>query len=107
MSEIKHTPGPWTVMPGEINKPYLRIRGTRLGQRYKIANVLMPAYPVVRYQEADETHANARLIAAAPELLEALEFALHELEAYCYDESGENYNSLLINAAIAKATGNQ
>lgn len=70
MSE--HTPGPWQVLPEECDKPYIRIRGTVLGCRYKIANVLTPHYEGVHEREAAETRANARLIAAAPELLEAL-----------------------------------
>ena len=35
----KHTQGPWTLLPEEADKDYLRIRGTRLGGRYKVANV--------------------------------------------------------------------
>ena len=47
----------------------------------------------------------AHLISAAPELLEALEDALTQLEDYEEAISGEKYNSPLINAAIAKARG--
>lgn len=67
----KHTPGPWRALPEECDKPYIRIRGTRLGGRYKVANVLTPVYDGVNQREAEETRANARLIAAAPELLDA------------------------------------
>jgi hypothetical protein len=70
--ELKHTPGPWAALPEEADKPYLRIRGTRLGGRYKIANVIEPCYEGARQIEAEESRANARLIAAAPDLLEAL-----------------------------------
>lgn len=73
MSEQKFTPGPWQTMPEETDKQYVRIRGTQLGERYKIANVLTPDYEGANELEADETRANARLIAAAPELLEALQ----------------------------------
>ncbi len=52
-----------------------------------------------------ETLANARLIASAPDLLEALVYAREQLEAYEHDASGETYNNLKINAAIARATG--
>jgi hypothetical protein len=52
-----------------------------------------------------EGHANARLIAAAPDLLEALIDAREQLRAYEQAISGEDYNSPAINAAIAKATG--
>ena len=66
-----HTPGPWAVLPEEVDRDYIRVRGTRLGDRYKVANVLTPTGQGVPAREAEETRANARLIAAAPELLEA------------------------------------
>lgn len=68
----KHTPGPWKVLPEECDRPYVRVRGTVLGERYKVANVVTPVYDGVHGREAEETRANARLIAAAPELLKAL-----------------------------------
>jgi len=72
-----HTEGPWKVLPEEAGADYLRIRGSKLGGRYKIANVLNPI-PLDRPGEgaqmwSDQVRANARLIAAAPELLRALE----------------------------------
>lgn len=67
-----HTPGPWRLLPEECDRPYIRIRGTQLGCRYKIANALTVIYEGVHEREANETRANARLIAAAPELLAAL-----------------------------------
>lgn len=65
----KHTPGPWVVLPEEVGRDYIRVRGTQLGMRYKIANVhnSMPSFEF----ESEETSANACLIAAAPELLDA------------------------------------
>lgn len=69
---MSHTPGPWQIMPEECDRTYIRIRGSLLGGRYKIANVITPIYTGVERKESDETRANARLIAAAPELLEAL-----------------------------------
>ena len=72
-----HTPGPWAVLPEEADKDYLRIRGTRLGCRYKVANVHMPrlweSHYGLRDRENAESLANARLIAAAPEMLDALD----------------------------------
>lgn len=69
----KHTPGPWASLPEECGKDYIRIRGTNLGLRYKIANVITPVYAGATDRELEETRANARLIAAAPKLEEALE----------------------------------
>lgn len=75
-AQAGHTPGPWTLLPEEADKDYLRIRGTRLGGRYKVANVhhirYEGAHAVVRERDDAESIANARLIAAAPELLAAL-----------------------------------
>ncbi len=80
MSKHRHTLGPWTVLLPEEEVPYLRIRGTRLGRRYKVANVLHPKYcqrwEELQKREDEETEANARLVAAAPELLEACEAML-------------------------------
>src|SRR5690554_105983 len=72
MGETKHTPGPWETKPEEVDRSYIRIRGTRAGARYKIANVLTPVYDGSPEREANETRANARLIAVAPDLLESL-----------------------------------
>lgn len=72
MNGTKYTPGPWVILPEECDRDYLRIRGSILGSRYKIANVLTPVYDGVHKREAEETRANARLIAAAPVLLDAL-----------------------------------
>lgn len=81
MNRFKGTPAPWSQLPEESDKPYIRIRGTNIGCRYKIANVLTPCYDGVKSREADETRANACLIASAPELLEAL-IEIRKLVAY-------------------------
>lgn len=73
MKEFKGTPGPWLILEEDVDKPYIRIRGTRLGGRYKVSNVLTPVYEGVPDREAQETRANANLIAAAPELLSVLQ----------------------------------
>ena len=100
----KHTQGNWSVLPEECDKPYIRIRGTRLGGRYKIANVITPIYDGAASQEAEETRANARLIAAAPDLLDALEYMVNTCPAI--DPSGEDAHTRA-RYAIAKATGEQ
>jgi hypothetical protein len=67
MSKLKHTPGPWEIKDIENDANYIRIRGKKLGFRYKIANVIAEFS-----NEIDESKANARLIAAAPDILEIL-----------------------------------
>jgi hypothetical protein len=91
MTHTTHTPGPWNIVSTatrfEINDseqfPILRINGGMI--------------PI---------EANARLIAAAPELLEPLEYftAFAELND---DGEDERFTAMLAtaHAAIAKATG--
>ena len=102
MKEFKGTLGPWEIKAEEVDKHYIRIRGTRLGGRFKVANVLTPFYEGVHEREANETRANAKLIAAAPELLEALQAVLSKWTF------GPAYNApefVAARAAIAKALG--
>lgn len=72
-----HTPAPWQVLPIEPDVPYIRVRGILAGTRYKIANVPHCNFPGISEKlanlELEETIANANLIAAAPNLLKALE----------------------------------
>ena len=99
----QHTPGPWALLPEECDKPYIRIRGTNLGGRYKIANVLTPVYERVHAREAEETRANARLIAAAPDLLEVLQYFMPFIDSEQDDERQAPWVEKA-RAAIAKAT---
>lgn len=92
----KHTPGPWGTLPEECDKPYIRVRGTVLGMRYKVANVITPIYDGVHEREAEETRANARLIAAAPDLLEFAEEVRR---------TGDTRLASMAIAVIAKAIG--
>lgn len=73
MTTPKFTQGPWTIYPEEVDKPYIRIRGTQLGGRFKIANVVTSGYENSYPHEAEETRANARLVAKAPEMYALLE----------------------------------
>ena len=106
MEEAKHTPGPWHS--GGQNKCTIY---DKFGQR--IANSFEG---VLAKQVSDaQCEANACLMAAAPELLEALNIALIALEAISDEMTiGERYTSAgqhLIDAlepardAIKSATG--
>ncbi len=68
MSGVKHTPGPWTDKGGSAGAVWA-------GNEF-IASVYPNAQPgwdgYGRFDRQDETEANARLIAAAPDLLETL-----------------------------------
>ena len=81
-----HTPGPWSNDYGvEI----------RAGEFRPICGMRFPF-------DSEQNQANARLIAAAPELLEALE-KIAQINPY--DTSSMGYVVGLARAAIAKATG--
>jgi hypothetical protein len=92
----QHTPGPWQILPEESDKPYIRIRGTVLGGRYKVANVNLDV--IFR----DEARANVHLIAAAPDLLGALKLAVRQ-NSHEMVMTGEELRKC--EAAIDKATG--
>jgi len=103
-----HTPGTWTVLPEEPEMDYIRIRGQCLGARYKIANVMSPSYKGVNESELVETMANARLIAAAPDLLKALQRTLNWLSSYQGEAAlGPSGPYEQARSAIAAATGVQ
>jgi hypothetical protein len=96
-----HTPGPWYIE--QFAHPYGKtedrtITGyTRTGNPLRIGR----AYNVMG---PNETDANARLIAAAPDMLEALKIAQEQYENFA--GAGKDDGTLgVINSAIAKATG--
>jgi len=125
MSKAQHTQGPWKILPEECTKPYIRIRGTVLGGRYKVANVLAPAYEGVPDREREETVANARRIVACVNACEGISTKALEsdvikellvtaqtlIEALNYkgDDANEyvGHAELNLEAAIAKATDEQ
>lgn len=96
-STSKHTPGPWHIgmKPGPI------IYGPQGEQVADLrAHLLMP----------DESAANARLIAAAPELLEALKTMTDEYASSMRNAGVTHYPEALAivrqaRAVIAKAEG--
>lgn len=87
----KHTPGPWFV-----NGPWHIQSDTKLAVPSIVGNVLQP-----RNGDIQEREANANLIAAAPELLEALENIL----IYLGDWDTDDEECVAARAAIAKAKG--
>lgn len=89
----QHTPGPWVV---DRSHPDW-VEGTTIW-----ANDVVIAHAVA--DQHHQTEANARLIAAAPDLLAALEACLRRLDAHDDQSAPE---CLAARAAIAKATGVQ
>ena len=92
----KHTPGPWEFVDSALVGP-------------KIDEKPIWLRPVILRSETGVQGANARLIAAAPELLEALGTLLNRLEdiggEHVTGMEGVDADLMKANAAIAKATG--
>jgi hypothetical protein len=100
----KHTPGPWVL-----------IQGDRTTKEMVITTESRIEAPAVSICELDtdfigvigeEQEANACLISAAPDLLEALEMIVAEADSYTERTGKPVYNWLdTARAAIAKAKG--
>lgn len=88
MTDARHTPGPWVKFNHEDDEQSWGVEG---GDGYTIAEEL--------------SLADARLIAAAPELLEALRLAMPLLEAANARCTNDTAFIAVARAATAKATG--
>ena len=119
---MSHTPGPWTSYPCNL-EAYSQVI-TAKGCMVQIANTGVRGHVAMTkevygdrmtYGPCEETMANARLIAAAPDLLAALKLAFQALDAIGDEMTvGERYTNAgqyLIDslnparAAIKKAEG--
>lgn len=72
-TEMKHTPGPWVVQKSPSHNGY-SVKSEALdwdNQTREVASVFM-SYGLKAEERRGIVHANARLIAAAPEMMEAL-----------------------------------
>jgi hypothetical protein len=106
MSNFKHTPGPWR---------YCRENGSPTSGRHMIAGATPGYLAEVRDCGSGDVGANARLIAAAPDLLGQHEVDMVDLELLAKAiHAGDPMPELVIRvtdmlnrkrAAIAKATG--
>jgi hypothetical protein len=67
MASIKGTPGPWKIKHSESKKAF-NIVSVKLGSKYKIARIPYECEGDLKLESASD----AKIIAAAPELLEAL-----------------------------------
>jgi hypothetical protein len=107
MTERKHTPGPWEAYDAAAYGTLITC-GSLTGQGHRIAYVHL-----YRDLSVETYAANARLIAAAPELLEALEAVLYWAELIAGDTTdkeaaaNEEASIALARAAITKATGDK
>ena len=103
MTNTTHTPGPW------------RVSGYRLAVFAKLNGIKVVIADCNRTLGYSESEANARLLAAAPDLLEALKQCRLALEPYDdvkprdwkTDREKLAFAHQAARAAIAKATGDQ
>lgn len=96
MSAIKHAPGPWFVQPGFL--AVYNMSGGDSGLTCTVAKVLRDQTGLA------VAESNARLIAAAPELLVALTILLSRCDSELAD-SADVHECQAARAAIARATG--
>lgn len=102
----KHTPGPWEV--AENDDEFECVDIFDMGLMAIIDDLGDPVAHVESWvDDGDDKHeeamANARLIAAAPDLLSACEMMLDQLKCDYLEPDGERWSYAL--EAIAKATG--
>lgn len=97
-----HTPGPWHVSQRATVRNFFYVHAVRRHNSkatYAIARGVYQADP----QSCDEINASARLIAAAPELLEALQNIIDGVG--CQPGYISTLGIQIARAAILKATG--
>ena len=103
----KHTPGPWEVYhTKKYQDDGTEVLYYEVGQTLDVKNSTSVAYHFWPYSKKNEIEfrANAHLIAAAPDLLEALELAKRTIEAAHHGFSIAA-QMVTIRAALAKARG--
>lgn len=99
-----YTPGPWRVKPNSVGGPTVGPEGS------VVADIRTYGGPHVGGRQHPQTDANARLIAAAPDLLEALQALVNQsLQRGVPTDPGHPGRIALAIAesAISKATGEQ
>jgi hypothetical protein len=101
-TQTQHTPGPWNR--GYGNFVY---QGERVAPEQRLVAVCEPTTKT--REDWEQVFANAQLIAAAPELLQALQELQKEMRAVVRLDVKKHFSLMLADAAaskaIAKATG--
>ena len=107
---MKHTAGPWTVSGHHVDNGRIQIGSQK---DYICELYWEPNDEISKAANWTEAEANANLIAAAPDMYEALIEIEQFLTSYeIFDRNGKNmYEDIsgtfeIIEAAIAKAEGN-
>lgn len=111
----QHTPGPWALDESRRSIQVFASDGSENGVTVATVNgseqdTIEDRRKILTWSVNDQDRANARLIAAAPDLLEALEYALERIKCVrCADAAQEKFYETAagrIRATIAKARGN-
>ena len=106
MSDVKHTPGPWCV-PDQTWSVNLTVEvdGQALVQCPGSGGAMSYTNTIctLNWNRTPEWEANARLIAAAPDLLEALNGLIEEIDDCAQPSDWDFYDAS--RAAIARAKG--
>lgn len=107
----KHTPGPWSLQSKvnvETVYPFSDWRQDVIGPPDPAKANSSVVVATIINRDSPYGEANARLIAAAPELLEACKYGLRAMRALGWDQAtttGLKHDWDAANAAIAKAEG--
>jgi hypothetical protein len=108
MSEVKHTPGPWMTRQQFANRWLIeKDQGENEAGEKLVPLGLASVHTTILEVGCsnEDTAANARLIAAAPELFEAL-IAIRSIE-FAHSDADICAVRMQCDAVIAKATGSQ
>jgi hypothetical protein len=97
----KYTPGPWTLGKGTVR---VRTEEDEQGRTKLIAECYTTNQGIRYPHDFEEREANARLISAAPDLLEALQELLKSLPTYPVPPSVKNDTIRKARLAVGKAT---
>lgn len=79
-----HTPGPWAYVESDGSSEFGFVRGGETRDHLPVMQTYVASFSASsHYRPAEETRANARLIAAAPELLAACETMKRFVGSHC------------------------
>jgi hypothetical protein len=98
---MNHTPGPWTIRPSRLTEGAHYVEGGETASKWLVAEVS---------GQGERNASNARLISAAPDLLEVAQDYLaflydHLHSSYSQEEFDARPEVVFVRNAIKKATG--
>lgn len=104
----QHTPGPWAVT-NHAHGTVINMESSRKTRSGASRYAVIGGFDASDSEQFQEAQANARLISAAPELLEALQgmLSLDDEHQRGADDQDVCFEVQQARAAIAKATGGQ